>query len=174
MRSRRWLVAVLLVALALAGWAGGRRLWRMLLIMHGVDPSGSAQDEAAGSDPIPLSPDGWPDSRAGAAARRWVEAFSQGETAMRDCLAEILTPESLAERGLDERIESYRSLRERFGSLVLASIDRSGPAEIEATLIASDMSRHKFVFKVQAEPPHKLVSVGRLEHRGGGHPGYHH
>jgi hypothetical protein len=117
----------------------------------------------------PASRDGWPDTPAAAMARRWVVAFSKGDSAMRVCLAEVMTPEAIAQRGIAERITTYRASRERFGTLVLGSIDKSKPAELEATLIASDLSKHKFVFTVQNKPPYKLVSVGRLEHRGGGH-----
>jgi hypothetical protein len=44
------------------------------------------------------------------------------------------------------------------------------------TLIASDLSVNDFVFTVQTAPPHKLVSVGRLERRTVGHGmfGFHH
>lgn len=181
MHRRSWLLAIAVLALAAAAaWAGGARLWRVLLRMHGHAPAGAGTEArttgapSEGSGDVAYSPDGWPDTRAGAAARRWVEAFSKGEPAMRACLTEILAPESLAERSIEERIETYRGLRERFGSLALASIDRSAPGELQATLLASDLSRHRFVFTVQTEPPYKLISVGRLERRGGGHSGFRH
>jgi len=117
----------------------------------------------------PASRDGWPDTPAGAAARQWVVAFSKGETAMRQALTELLAPESLATRGLDPRMATYRENRERFGTLVLATVDKSAPAELEVTLLASDLSRHRFVFKTQTAPPHKLLSVGRIEMQPGGH-----
>ena len=158
MRRRSWWVAMAIVVAFVAAWAARGRVWNWLLALHGQPP---APSDAAGDD--------WPDSPAGVAARRWVEAFSKGEDAMRECLTEILAEDSVAQRGIAERLESYRGLRERFGSLVLVSIDKSAPAEIEATMMASDLARHKFVFTVQNEPPHKLVSVGRIEHRPGGH-----
>jgi len=119
--------------------------------------------------------DGWPDTRAGAMARRWVEAFAKGDSAMRACLTETMATESIEQRGIPERIKSYKEVRERFGTLELASINKSKPAELEATLIASaDMSKHKFVFTVQSKPPYKLISVGRLEQRSGHGHGFGH
>lgn len=112
---------------------------------------------------------GWPDTRAGEIARRWVTAFSQGEDSMRACLPQIVTPEGLAKHPLSERLESYRKFREPLGTLTLASIDRSSPGEIEATLLASDMSRHRFMFKVQTAPPFKLIEIRATERRM--HPG---
>ena len=115
--------------------------------------------------------DGWPDTRAGIVARKWVEAFAKGDSAMRVCLTENLAAESLEEIGMSRRLSNYRASRERFGTLVLGSIEKSKPTELHATLIASDLSKHQFVFTLQSKPPYKLISVGRLEHRhsSGGH-----
>lgn len=119
--------------------------------------------------------DGWPDTKAGAMARRWVAAFAKGDSAMKACLTEILAPESLEQRGIPERITNYQSSRERFGTLELVSVDKSQPVELEVTLMASaDMSKHKFVFTVQSKPPYKLISVGRLETRSGHGHGFGH
>jgi len=157
-RKSWWVLLVLVLAIVGALWAGRGWIWNWLLALRGQRP---APSDAAAHD--------WPDSPAGAAARRWVEAFSEGEDAMRVCLTEILAPESIAQRGIDERLETYRGLRDRFGSLVLVSIDKSEPNELAATLIASDLARHKFIFTVQSEPPHMLISVGRIERGHGGH-----
>lgn len=135
--------------------------------------SAPAAGTGAGATVPPAARDGWPDTPAGAAARRWVDAFSKGETAMRQALTELLAPESLATRGLDARMETYRESRERFGTLVLATVEKSAPAELEATLLAADLSRHRFVFKTQPASPYKLLSVGRMELQPGGH-GFNH
>jgi len=146
----------------------------------GASPAGPAAAPpappapASGSTAPPASRDGWPDTPAGTAARHWVEAFSRGETAMRQALTDLMAPESLATRGIDARMETYRENRERFGALVLATVDRSAPAELEVTLLASDLSRHRFVFKTRTAPPHRLLSVGRIEMQPGGHAGFNH
>jgi hypothetical protein len=94
---------------------------------------------------------------------------------MRACLTEILAPASLAARGIEERMATYRENREKFGTLTLASIEKSAPGEVEATLLAADLSKHRFVFKVEPAEPHRLLSVGRIEtHSVPGHGGFHH
>lgn len=132
-------------------------------------PAGAVKDTTKRS----ARRDGWPESRPGGIARRWVASFSKGEDAMRACLTETLAPASLESKGIAQRLASYCELRERLGSLTLASVDKSTPGELRATLLASDLTRHQFVFTVQTEPPYKLVSVGRMEHRTG-HGGFRH
>jgi hypothetical protein len=131
----------------------------------------SAPPASAPATPA-ASRDGWPETPAGAVARRWVEAFSKGDEAMRRCLSETLTPESLAERSLDVRMDTYRENHDRFGTLTLATVDASAPGELKVTLLAADLSKHTFVFKAQTEAPYKLISVGRIETRMMSHFGH--
>ena len=105
------------------------------------------------------SKDGWPDTREGALARRWVEAFSKGEKAMRAAIPDLLSKESLAKTGMDERMERYRSLHDKMGSLMLVKIEKSAPGELTALLATSEMEQIPFTFKSQTEAPYKLLSV---------------
>jgi hypothetical protein len=117
----------------------------------------------------------WPETRVGALARRWTEAFGKGEPAMRACLAEIMAPEALARRGLDARMDTYRTNLERFGSLMLVAVDSSGANSVKVKLAAADFSTHVFTFEAQAKPPYKLLQVMRTETRHtGGHGGMGH
>lgn len=117
----------------------------------------------------------WPDTKVGALARRWTEAFGKGEPAMRACLADVMAPEALAKRGLDARMETYRANLERFGSLMLVSVDSSGANTLKVKLAAADFSTHVFTFEAQAAPPYKLLQVLRTETRmSGGHAGMGH
>ncbi len=117
--------------------------------------------------------EGWPRTRAGELGRRWVTAFSTGEKAMRDCLTDIMAPESLARKGVHVRVERYRDLRERFGTLTLVSVDKSEPGKVEVTLAAADLSPHEFIFTAQTEPPFKLLQVAMRE-PGHSFPGFGH
>jgi len=121
------------------------------------------------------SRDGWPETPAGAMARQWVVAFSTSEDAMRGFLKQNVSEQSLAKRGIAQRVESYRKMRERYGRLMLASVLKEEKDELTANLMASDGSTHKFVFTVEANPPHKLRSVGIVQ-KGFGHGGswFHH
>lgn len=130
-------------------------------------PAPAAKPAAAKGD--------WPDTKVGALARRWTEAFGKGEPAMRECLAEVMAPEALAKRGLDARMETYRGNLERFGSLMLVSVDSSGANTVKVKLAAADYSTHVFTFEAQPKPPYKLLQVLRTEtRRTGGHGGMGH
>lgn len=144
-----------------------------------VAPAVAGAGDARAAAPEPAakeSRDGWPNTWAGQRGRGWVEAFSAGEDAMRAFLAKHLAPESLAERKLPKRIENYRKMRERFGALVLGSVEKSTPEKLTVSLLAEDASVHQFVFTVEKAAPHRLLSVGMLERHGGhgGHGGFHH
>lgn len=150
----------------------------LLLALILTVPLASASGPKAspkGATKRPASRDGWPETRAGALARRWVEAFSTGEDAMRKCYAEDLTPESLAKKGMDTRIEVYRKNRERFGKLMLGSVVESKENQLTVKLMATDVSVHEFIFDVQAKPPYKLVAVSMREYQSmHGFHGFHH
>jgi hypothetical protein len=120
-----------------------------------------------------IARDGWPDTPAGVMARKWVKAFSKGERAMRACLEENLAAESLGQRGIAARLESYRGLRERLGDLMLVRVVASAPDSVVAALATSEMTEKEFTFQVQARPPHKLLRVSLKETRSGhgGHGG---
>src|SRR5262247_3766763 len=89
--------------------------------------------------------DGWPETKAGVRARGWVEAFSAGEDSMRAFLKQNVADQSLVDRNVPKRIESYRKMRERFGILVLGSVEESEPYKLTVSLLAEDASVQKFV-----------------------------
>jgi len=119
------------------------------------------------------SEDGWPQTRAGELARGWVEAFSTGEAAMRDFISRELASKSLESKGIPQRVERYRDLRQRYGKLTFASVVKSTPGELTVRLLDSDMESHDFVFTIQTTAPYKLVSVG-IREMGHGFGGFHH
>jgi hypothetical protein len=118
--------------------------------------------------------DGWPDTPAGMVAFAWVDAFSTGDDAMRAFHESHLRKESLEKRPMSERLATYRSARQRLGTLELASIEDSKPDELTASLLAEDATQHRFVFKVEPRSPHYLISVSTFEtvHGHGGHGGH--
>jgi len=122
-------------------------------------PSSAAKDSARQA----ALREGWPDTRAGERASGWVEAFSTGEAAMKAYLAEAMAPKSLEGRSLHQRVESYRSLREKYGKLALGSVEKSTPEELTVKLMDASGELHTFVFTVQPEAPYQLVSVGIKE-----------
>ena len=125
----------------------------------------------------PASADAWPATRAGQLARGWVTAFSTGEVAMREFLDKNMASQALHERNTRVRVEKYRTLREQYARLQLASVVKSTPGELTAKLIDADAKSHEFVFVVQTTAPFKLVSVSMREKASGIHGmfgGFHH
>ena len=117
--------------------------------------------------------DGWPATRAGEIGRAYVAAFSSGVPAMRAFDARELGAASLAERPIEARLERYRELRERYGRLVLASILKSAPNELTASLMDMDGALHEFEFSTT--PAGRLATVRIREKRNlHGLFGFHH
>jgi hypothetical protein len=150
---RRWLVI---------GMAWG-------CLLH--SPAWPASREATTAKRAATSKSEWPDSPSGVLARRWVEAFSKGEKAMRKTLPEILSAQGLAKTSMDERMERYRGMHERLGSLMLVEVRESTADSLVVLLASSELSQLPFTFKFQSGPPIKLLSVSmmdRVHSHGGG------
>jgi hypothetical protein len=172
MRSVGILVTVLIVATLAAGvWMHGvPGLAAHLKSLHStaadVAPAPATAVVAANTTP---ELDGWPATRAGEIAHRWVRSFNTGEKAMKECLTDIMATESLKKTAMPARVERYRDLRERFGTLTLVSIDSSDPYKVSATLAATDLSQRHFTFEVQTRAPYKLLTVSMMEPHFGTH-----
>lgn len=152
-----------------------RRLLPLLLLAAALGAAALAPAAPGPPKPRAAAKDDWPDTKVGALARRWTEAFGKGEPAMRACLAEVMAPEVLAKRSLEARMQTYRGNLERFGSLMLVSVDSSGANTLKVKLAAADLSTHVFTFEAQSQPPFKLLQVSRIETRHtGGHGGFGH
>lgn len=136
----------------------------LLVTLAGAVPA--ATDE----EPAPTKETSqWPDSAAGQLGRGWVEAFNQGEPAMRKFLTENLSAASLAERGIDSRLATYRDLRGLLGRVRLVTVVNAEPLRVTVALADGEGQRHEFDFVATGESPQKLASVtGRVVQRHGG------
>lgn len=117
----------------------------------------------AGARTAKTDREGWPDTHEGRVARRWVEAFSAGDSAMRHFITHDLPPEALARKSVEERMATYRKSHERFGTLALASVVRSSPGELTLSLMASDATLHEFTFDVETKSPYRIVQITTKE-----------
>ena len=131
---------------------------------------------ASGPAPSPAAPTtarqqavAWPDTREGELARGWVEAFDAGEPAMRKFLAESLSPSSLAAKGVEARIETYRQMREQLGTLRLARVHEERPDALDVALTDAEGREHDFTFEIEAEEPRSLKGVTARLRVGHGH-----
>lgn len=105
----------------------------------------------------------WPNTPAGAMAKQYVDAFAS-EQAMRAFLLRNPT-----DRSTDERLATYRESKKKFVTLQLASVVSSKPSQLVAKLVSKDGKSYEFTFNVEPAPPHKLVSITRVEQRMEGH-----
>lgn len=176
MHRKGWIIMAVVAALLVVVLAGGSRmagLGDVFLELHGVPPGAghSSADEAVRRSAAERAIEaGWPDTPVGRVAGGWVEAYGSGEKQMKAFLEKNLTAKSLEEHPMDARLESYRDLYERMGTLMIQEIVESSDDELTVVLLAEDASRHRFIFRVEEEAPHRLVSVGSLQHgHGGGH-----
>ena len=101
----------------------------------------------------------WPETREGELARGWVEAFDAGEPAMRRFLAENIATAGLEARGVEARLETYRSMREQLGSLTLARVQEERPSALDVALTDAEGREHDFTFEIEEAEPRKLKGV---------------
>ena len=139
------------------------------LVLAAATLAGSGASAAAkDSTKQAAAREGWPDTRTAERARGWVVAFSTGEKAMKEFLANEMAPKSLESRSLNQRVEKYQALREKYGKLSLGSVEKSTPAELTVKLMDSSGALHTFIFTAETEAPYRLVSVS-IRERGHGH-----
>ena len=158
-RTSLLLTAGALLALALGVRAGGGLLWNKLLAMHGVAPAADQKVVARS----------WPQTRAGAMARAWLDAFNSGEVQMRRFLGSNMAERSLKERSIDTRMETFRDLRKRYGTLSVKGITRSDAVQLDALISCGDGTVRTFRFELEDEPPHKLQAIRIFESHRRGH-----
>lgn len=178
--------AVIAVSMFVAGSRfAGISVYDQLLALHGKRPkktfaigSANAATPAApqhpgmssGSQESPKpdseikQTDKFPDTPAGKVAKAYVEAFSAGEKQMRDFITKNISEQKLKERPLEARLTSYRSLKERLGSLKLFGIVFSSPNELELRLIDSSGEKKDFTFELESKTG-KLLKVSFKEMR---------
>jgi hypothetical protein len=120
---------------------------------------------AAMASIVPLAATGataeeaWPSTRAGELARGWVEAFDTGEPAMQKFIAEGFAPSKHAKESIDERLASYRKLREQLGSLSFARVLHEEEGVLEVGLVDADGTEQEFTFEIERDPPQKLATI---------------
>src|SRR6185369_7933902 len=67
-------------------------------------------------------PGSLPGTRAGACVAAYIAAFNAGEPAMREFETRWRSADALKERSIDARVEGYRLLKDRYGTLRAHSV----------------------------------------------------
>lgn len=117
----------------------------------------------------------WPDTDAARHARAWFDAYNTGEAAMRAVYQERYTPDALASRPIEARLDRYRAMRRLQGTLTPISIPEVEEDAITVVARTGSGERITLSFECEAAPPHRLqaiqVEMGRGAPDGPGAPG---
>lgn len=111
-----------------------------------------------------------PDTPAGRIASAFFEAFNSGsDDAMRDFEAKHRAKSALKTRSIDERIETFHTLRADLGNIDVDGVFES--TELQLSLGAVAKANDEFLtlrFELETEAPHGLIAI-KIE-RGGARP----
>jgi CubicO group peptidase (beta-lactamase class C family) len=103
----------------------------------------------------------YPDTRAGEIARAYIASFNSADSvSIREFESRYRSAGALEKRSLDERVPRVLGLIAQVGTLRPATILEEGPNSL--TLVAHASAADMWLnctFTIEAEPPHKLVSV---------------
>jgi CubicO group peptidase (beta-lactamase class C family) len=127
----------------------------LLALLLALCAVASAQTESMRS----FEPSGWPDTRAGGIARRFVEAFhAEDEEVMRRFTLEYRDEESLQRMPLEARMAQFRQMREQIGALEVVALREAGEHDLEVFARSQKLGMWLSMrFQVQESPPHKLA-----------------
>ena len=96
---------------------------------------------------------------AGRAAAAYFEAFNSGDPdAYRRFNLEYRTEEIVADRDMEDRLADYEASHDAWGRLDPRRYVSTSPREL-FVLVESKIGTMVFGFTVQADPPHRLVSI---------------
>ncbi|HEU4333696.1 MAG TPA: serine hydrolase [Candidatus Eisenbacteria bacterium] len=135
---RKWVVVAQLwvVGVLVATWAG----------------------EAANTPPAKP----FPDSGPGRVAAAWFAAFNGDDDAARAFFREEFTPEALARRSVEERLEVWKSLRAEHGALTPHDVTGAGAASLTVAARAERGAELSMRFEFDEAAPHRFRGV-RIE-----------
>lgn len=122
--------------------------------------------EAAG----PAPPKPFPDDKPGRVAAAWFDAFNGGDAAARAFFQDQFTPEALARRTVEERLEIWKSLRAEHGKLTPLRVTEAGESALTVEARADQGAALTMGFEFEPEAPHRFLGV-RIEVGGPGEPG---
>jgi D-alanyl-D-alanine carboxypeptidase len=109
-----------------------------------------------------------PSTPAGRLAAGWLAVFNSGDVeAMRAFTARVVTPEDLVRRPMEQRLATYRRMKDDLGTLTIAGILDDDPARLTALATTSAGERVAITFETRAGAPAFLAGI-RIEEAGDG------
>jgi CubicO group peptidase (beta-lactamase class C family) len=114
----------------------------------------------------------WPDTEAARHARAWFTGYNEGEAAMRAVYQEHYSPDALATRPIEERLERYREMRSNEGKLTPVAVPEVNEDGIQVAAKTADGRTLTLDFECEPESPHRIrgirVTAGGEGSGGGG------
>ena len=101
----------------------------------------------------------WPDTEAARHARAWFTAFNEGEAAMRAVYQEHYSPEAMATRPIDGRLERYREMRSNEGTLTPVAVPEVNEDGIQVVARTADGRTLTLDFECEPESPHRIRGI---------------
>ncbi len=121
-------------------------------------PAGRAVAAPAPPAPAPTAMR-WPDTPVARHARAWFDAFNDGEAATRALYQEHYSPAALASRPVEQRLDQYREMRTREGTLTPLSIPELNEDGIQVAARAADGHMLTLTFECEPDPPHGIRGI---------------
>ena len=109
----------------------------------------------------------FPQTPAGRTAEAYFKAFNTGEDAMKGFFEKFAAKDSLLKTPMPARLERYRQMRGRLGSLEPREIIAEHPGSIMISAQAQTGGTVRLDFEFEAAEPHGLLGI-RVEATGGG------
>ncbi|HKY04723.1 MAG TPA: serine hydrolase domain-containing protein [Blastocatellia bacterium] len=98
-----------------------------------------------------------PETEAGRRVAAFITAFNAGEQLMRRFFAANVSPESLARRPIEPRIENYRNMKSGMGSIHLRRVIEASAAAITVLVEAQNGDWYEIGFQFEPQPPHHFA-----------------
>ncbi|HSQ59581.1 MAG TPA: serine hydrolase domain-containing protein, partial [Acidobacteriota bacterium] len=112
----------------------------------------------------------FPDSGPGPVAAAWFAAFNGDDDAARAFFREQFTPEALARRPVEERLELWKTLRAEHGALTPVDVTGAAASSLTVTARAARGAELTMRFEFESAAPHRFLGV-RIEAREPGEEG---
>ena len=138
-----------------------------LLIPIGLDVPSA---DAAGAPSTTSTALHWPDTEAARHARAWFEAYRGGEEAMAAMFGEHYSPDAMAARRIEARLERYREMLSNEGTLTPVEIPEASEGGVQVVARTADGRMLTLDFECEPEPPHRIRGI-RVTAGGEGGPG---
>jgi CubicO group peptidase (beta-lactamase class C family) len=101
----------------------------------------------------------WPGTEAAAHARAWFAAYNDGEAAMRTLYQEHYSPDVVAARPIEARLERYREMRDAEGTLTPVAIPEVNEDGIQVVARTADGRTLTLDFECEPESPHRIRGI---------------